>query len=319
MANSGQPHRTRIGVLDLGSNTVLLLVADAEGNVIRDTARITRLGQGVFTSSALAPDAISRTRAAIAELSALARADGVERLIAVGTEALRCARDGADFLAGLVSDGVVDAASVLSGEQEAEVAVEATRQRIGARAESLAVIDVGGGSTEIAWRARADSPIEGVSLPLGSVRLTEAMLPRHPVPESDLDLVRAEVRRATEPLARALPSGLPVGAAVVAVAGTATTLAALDLGLEPYDEARIEGLELDAETLATWIERLARLGVAERKRLPGLEAGRADVIVAGLLALAGVLERLRARRFAVSGRGVRHGVALRVLAGEMVI
>jgi len=319
MANRGRARPQRIGVLDLGSNTVLLLVLAADGRVIRDTSRITRLGQGVFASGVLAPEAMARTSAAISEFAALARADGVDRLVAVGTEALRRARDGAEFLASLTRDGLVDAARLLSGEEEAAATVEATRQRIGDSCEALAVIDVGGGSTEIAWRLRADGPIRGLSLPLGSVRLTEAHLPRHPVPAEDLARVRAEVERLSEPLGRALPSGLPAGAAVVAVAGTATTLAALELALEPYDEERVEGFRVDVSGLEAWTERLARLGVAERKQLPGLEPGRADVIVAGLAVLRGVLGRLHAPSFAVSGRGVRHGVALRILAGQMAI
>ena len=319
MANVGQTRPARIGVLDLGSNTVLLLVLEADGRVVRDAAHITRLGQGVFASGALAPDAIERTRAAIAEFAALARAEGVVRVVAVGTEALRRARDGADFLARLVGDGLVDAARLLSGEEEAAVAVEATRLRVGATREALAVIDVGGGSTEVAWRERALDPISGLSLPIGSVRLTEALLPRHPVPARDRARLLAELERATEPLAAALPQGLPAHAEVVAVAATATTLAALELALVRYDAERVEGYELEIATLEAWLERLAGLGVAERQRLPGLEPARADVIVAGLAALHAVLGRLRVRRFAVSGRGVRHGVALRVLAGQMVI
>jgi exopolyphosphatase/guanosine-5'-triphosphate,3'-diphosphate pyrophosphatase len=319
MANLGQARPPRFGVLDLGSNTVLLLVIDASGRVIRDTARITRLGQGVFTSGSLAPEAVARTRAAIAEFAAQARADGVERLVAVGTEALRRARDGCEFLARLVRDELVDAARLLSGEEEAALTIEATQARIGNASEALAVIDVGGGSTEIAWRVRSDGPIHGLSLPIGSVRLTEALLSRHPIPAEDLALVRAEVASASEPLALALPRGLSPDAVVVAVAGTATTLAALELALEPYDAERVEGLELDAQTLAAWTERLACLGVAARKRLPGLEAGRADLIVAGLVVLGGVLARLGAARFTVSDRGVRHGVALRALAGQGVI
>ncbi len=245
MANIGQPRGSRIGVLDVGSNTVLLLVLDASGRVIHDAARITRLGQGVFASGVLAPEAAERTRAAIAELAAQARAQGVERVVAVGTEALRRARDGADFLARLVRDGLVDAARLLSGEEEADVAVEATPQRVGPEREALAVIDVGGGSTEVAWRVRALDPIQGLSLPLGSVRLTESLLPQHPVPAQDFARLRAEVRRATEPLALALPHGLPPGAVVVAVAATATTLAGLELALATYDAERIEGYEVD--------------------------------------------------------------------------
>src|SRR5262245_5402371 len=249
MANIGHEKLRRLGVFDLGSNTILLLVMAADGAVVRDLARITRLGQGVFERGALAPEAIARSEAAIAEFAALARADGVDRLVAVGTEALRRARDGADFLAGLVRSGLVDGARLLTGDEEAELTLEATRLGVGERAAAVAVIDVGGGSTEVSWRAARNGPIRGLSLPLGSVRLTEAQLPRHPIPPADLAALRARVERETAPLARALPAGLPAAAAVVAVAGTATTLAALELALDPYDPARVEGLALDLARL----------------------------------------------------------------------
>ncbi|HTO06180.1 MAG TPA: Ppx/GppA family phosphatase [Myxococcota bacterium] len=313
MANAEHVGPRRIGVFDLGSNTILLLVMAADGSVIRDQARITRLGQGVFERGELAPDAIARTRAAVSEFAALARTDGVERLVAVGTEALRRARGGSQFLGELVRDGLVDAARVLTGDEEAELTVEATRRSVEG---ALAVIDVGGGSTEVAWREAAGAPIRGVSLPLGSVRLTEAHLPRHPIPAADLAALRDHVLVASDPLARALPGGLPANAAIVAVAGTATTLAALEQRLEPYDPARVEGFAFERARLVQWIERLAHLGVPERRRLPGLEPGRADVIVAGLVCLEVALLRLRATRFTVSERGVRHGVALRILAGH---
>jgi len=319
MANAEHARPSRIGVLDLGSNTILCLVLGSDGRVIRDEARITRLGQGVFESGELAPDAVRRARDAIGELARAARGEHVERLVAVGTEALRRARGGAQFLEALVRDGLVDGARLLSGDEEAELTVEATRLGVGESRAALAVVDVGGGSTEVAWRAARDAPIRGVSLPLGSVRLTEAHLPDHPIPDRELAALRERVRAATEPLARALPAGLPSDAAVVAVAGTATTLAALELGLEVYDRERVEGFELARARLSHWIERLAHLGVAQRKRLPGLEPGRADVIVAGLVCLEAALLCLRADRFGVSERGVRHGVALRILAGQLAI
>jgi exopolyphosphatase/guanosine-5'-triphosphate,3'-diphosphate pyrophosphatase len=103
---------------------------------------------------------------------------------------------------------------------------------------------------------------------------------------------------------------------VIAVAGTATALAALELRLDPYAPEAVEGLPLRRETLSRWIADLSQLSVAERRRLPGLEPGRADVIVAGLVILDGVLERLGAERFRVSGRGVRYGVALRLLEAD---
>jgi exopolyphosphatase/guanosine-5'-triphosphate,3'-diphosphate pyrophosphatase len=311
MANEVPARQAALGVLDLGSNTILLLVMAPDGSIVRDEARITRLSEGVFASGRLAPAARARTRAAIDELARLARASGAGRLVAVGTEGLRRAADGGAFLAELVEDGAVDAARLLSGDEEASAAVEATRRAL-APDRPFALVDVGGGSTEVARREGGSDRVTGVSLPLGSVRLTETLLPRHPVPAEDLERLREAVARIAEPVAPLAP-----GAALVAVAGTATTLAALDLGLAEWDADRVEGYELSAETLRAWLGKLARLGIEERKRLPGLEPGRADVIVAGLAILEGLVNRLGAERFQVSGRGVRHGVALRIFAGEM--
>ncbi len=106
---------------------------------------------------------------------------------------------------------------------------------------------------------------------------------------------------------------------MVAVAGTATTLAALELRLERYEPDAVEGLRLDRAALSGWIDRLSQMSVAARRRLPGMEPGRADVIVAGLLILDGVLERMGAQGFSVSGRGLRHAAALRLLEGRTLV
>jgi exopolyphosphatase/guanosine-5'-triphosphate,3'-diphosphate pyrophosphatase len=293
----------KIGILDLGSNTVLLLVVDDRGACVLDEARITRLGQGVFATGLLHAEARGRTRAAVEELAALARAEGVERLVAVGTEALRRARDGLDFLRDLEQRGEVDEARLLTGEEEARFAVAA---HLGASERAVTVIDVGGGSTEVSC-AEPRRPVIACSLPLGSVRLTERCVDSDPISIADL----AELREAARAGSRELD--LPPAARVVAVAGTATTLAALELALDPYDPDRVEDLEIEASRLDAWILRLAGLAVAERTRLPGLEPGRADVIVAGAVILAEVLAALGADRFRVSGRGVRWGVALGLL------
>ena len=197
MANTGHEKPRRIGVFDLGSNTILLLVMGADGRVVRDVARITRLGQGVFERGELAPEAIARTQAAIAEFAAQARADGVERLVAVGTEALRRARDGAEFLAGLVRAGTVDGARLLSGDEEAELTLEATRLGVGEQSRCDRG-DRRGGRKHRGRLARDPRAVRsrGLSLPLGSVRLTEAHLPRHPIPPADLArAARARGRR----------------------------------------------------------------------------------------------------------------------------
>lgn len=300
----------KIGILDLGSNTVLLLVLDQSADVVSDEARITRLGQGVFESGRLLPVARSRTSAAIEELSALARRHGVERLIAVGTEALRRAGDGAEFLGDLRTRGLVDEVRLLSGEEEARYAVEASL-RSAPGTGTLTAVDVGGGSTEVSC-AEPGRPVLARSLPLGSMRLTERCVTTDPVSIQELASLRKAAR------AEASRLDLPRAASVVAVAGTATSLAALELSLEPYDPDRAEGLELGASQLDGWILRLAGMPAAEREALPGLEPGRADVIVAGAVILAEVVAALGARRFRVSGRGVRFGVALEWLGARSI-
>ena len=134
-----------------------------------------------------------------------------------------------------------------------------------------------------------------------------------------ITVLRGAVSRATASLAGERPRGLRGDAEVVAVAGTATTLAALELRLDPYVPAAVEGFPIERELLRRWIANLSQMSVEERRRLPGLEPGRADVIVTGLLILDGVLARLGVERFRVSGRGVRYGVAFRLLEGKSLV
>jgi exopolyphosphatase/guanosine-5'-triphosphate,3'-diphosphate pyrophosphatase len=280
----------------------------------------------VFESGRLHPDAIARTVRAVVDLATRARSRGASRVFAVGTEALRRAANGRALLTRLAEQASLDRVWLLSGEDEARLGIEAIRRvgrvgRVGragagrpdARAPGgLVVVDVGGGSTEISRdhpdRSRAGP--RGESLPVGSVRLTERYVTAHPIGAGELaDLYAA---------ARAALSGVaPAPAAdVVAVAGTATTLAALELELASYDADRVEGARFTRVRLGEWIERLAALSVAARRRLAGLEPERADVIVAGLVALDASLEALGAPAFRVSGRGLRWGVALQLLDGR---
>ena len=304
MASNAATDARRVAVIDIGSNTVLLLVRDRRGPVLEE-ARVTRLGQGAFETGQLDAAALRRTREAVEAFATRARAAGARTVVGVGTEALRTAHAGRVFLTGLCEEGVLDRALLLTGQEEAELSIETNRRLT--NAELLAVIDVGGGSTELAWTT-AQGGVEGLSGPLGSVRYTEACLPVHPISGEDLRALRERVREQAE-----IYPALAAGTEVTAVAGTATTLAALELALDPYDSARVEGYPMKAAALEHWIARLAALSVADRRRLPGLEPGRADVIVAGLVILAGVLERVGAAGFCVSGLGVQNGVALRLL------
>jgi exopolyphosphatase/guanosine-5'-triphosphate,3'-diphosphate pyrophosphatase len=305
MATSDIPAARRVCVIDLGSNSVLCLVLERGGRALRDEARVTRLGEGVFPAGRLAPAARERTLAAVREMARAARAEGAERVVAIGTEALRRAADSASFVDELCRAGLVDEAAVLTGEEEARLALEGVAPARGA----LTSIDVAGGSTVVA-RRDAGGRIEAVSLPLGSVRLSERLVRAHPIPPGALEALRAVAR--TELRSAALPPADP--ATVVALAGTATTLAALEMRLEVWDAERVEGVRMPRGALGRWIARLARLSVEERRALPGMESGRADVLPAGLVILDELLGALGASAFEVSARGARWGVARRLLA-----
>ncbi len=316
MANLARAEKPRcVAVLDLGSNTVILLTLERGGRVLQEDGKITRLGEGVFEAARLAPQAIARTRRVAIELAARAREAGAELVVAVGTEALRRAEDGPRFLEELRAEASLDQAILLSGREEAELAIEASRRSAGAKGGPLLVVDVGGGSTELSW-LEPGGEVQGVSLPLGAVQLTEAFIDAHPTPPEQLERLRARARSEVARLADRDAAGLRADAAVIAVAGTATTLAALDLRLDPYDPERVEGYTLPRGRIQEWVERLAPMPLPERRALPGLEPGRADVILAGLVILQLILEQLGAPHFRVSGRGVRHGVALRLLEGR---
>ena len=312
MVNGATSGRDRLGVIDLGSNTVLLLVLDPDGRTVCDEARITRLGQGVFETGRLRRDARARTLAAVEELARRARELGATRVVCVGTEAMRRAHNApalVEELCMLRAGGprLLDEVRVLTPELEAQLGIESALRARGAAAR-VTVVDVGGGSTEVT-RAAAGG-VRGVSLPLGAVRLTEAHVSEYPVPPRELAELRAAVDRELRGLERA-----PVGD-VVAVAGTATTLGALELELEPYRPEPVEGLPLARADVERWTLRLAGLSLEACTALPGMQPGRADVMVAGLVILGHVLTALGAERFLVSGRGVRHGVGLRLLEAE---
>jgi exopolyphosphatase/guanosine-5'-triphosphate,3'-diphosphate pyrophosphatase len=311
-------HPSTIAVLDIGSNTVLLLVLQRDGGVLLEDARITRLGEGVFESGRLAPTARTRTHEAVAELAGRARDAGAQQVVAVGTEALRCAEDGRAFLKELADSVPLDGARLLAGREEARFAIEASRRSLGLAGHSLAVIDVGGGSTELAWLAPGGE-VEGRSLPLGSVRLTEALVSAHPIAPAELNALRSCVRQQHGALREAQTRGLSGGGSVVAVAGTATTLASLEQRMQPYDPERVEGVMLARERIGAWVARLAALSLDARRALPGLEPGRADVIVAGMIILEEILAALGADHVRVSGHGVRHGVALGLLEGSTAV
>lgn len=305
----------RLATIDIGTNSVLLLVAEAspQGALqgLEQACLITRLGQGVDRERRLQPAAIERTLAALADYRARLAHWRVTRRAAVGTSALRDAANGPEFL-GRAAQLLGCSVEVVSGLREAELVLRGVADTDAPLAPGTLVFDVGGGSTELITVGEDGAVDQPVSLDLGSVRLTERHLEQDPPAPAELAALRRDVRQALA----AVPTRLPHPPhRLIGVAGTLTTLAAIELGLASYDGGRVDGARLTHGQIQQLARRLAALSLAERRRLPGLPAQRADVIVAGAALVDEIMQQLGADAVEVSDRGVRWGLA-RELATE---
>jgi exopolyphosphatase/guanosine-5'-triphosphate,3'-diphosphate pyrophosphatase len=299
----------RVAAIDIGTNTVLMLIAeqrDGELVAVEDHAEITRLGYGVDRTKRLDDAAVERTLAALTTYERRARALGVRAITAVATSAARDSENGADFRA-RAAEILGAEVDIASGGREAMLTFRGALGGLSIpRGSGVAVIDVGGGSTEIVV-GRAEGPIVFAhSYDVGSVRMTERHVHEDPPAQSSIEAVRADVRAV---FAEPKPPPGPF-TAVVAIAGTATTYAAIDLELANYAAAPPHGHRMDTTTLELIAARLARVPLDERRRTTGLEPKRADVIVAGGIVLSEATRALGATTITISDRGVRWGLAL---------
>jgi exopolyphosphatase/guanosine-5'-triphosphate,3'-diphosphate pyrophosphatase len=302
--------------IDLGTNTCLMLVTQEDpGRVVADYSTIVRLGQDVDRMGVLHADAMERTLACLRDYAAKLRAHGgkPEETIAVSTASARDARNGAEFF-GRVRRETGFGFKVISGDEEGRLTF------LGALLPGLdparsAVIDIGGGSTElIAWSSGkpgdpAGGRAVGQSLQLGSVRFTERFLKHDPVTDDEFWACQEEIDRLLAGL-RSWRESLPAGTQLVAVAGTATTLAAWQLGLEKFDAAKIDQLTLTRGDIHRMVEELKWRTVEERRSIDSMEYQRADVILAGALILWRALEVLGFNDTRVSTRGLRYGALI---------
>jgi exopolyphosphatase/guanosine-5'-triphosphate,3'-diphosphate pyrophosphatase len=293
----------RVATLDIGTNSILLLVYDAAtGRAVEERARVERLGQGVDRTGRLDPAAIARALDALREYAAVIAAHGAERVAAVGTQALREVPNGADFLEP-AREILGVAVEVIGGEREAELAARAVLASFPelARGETV-IVDIGGGSTELIV-ASGGAVRSMVSVKLGSVRMTERHLAHDPPTADEARAMLADID------ATLAGVELPAGATYVGVAGTVTTLASVALGLERYDGERVHGLRLARAEIVRQLEAYLGTSVAARRAMPGMHPQRADVIPGGCAIVAQVLARAGADSLLVSDRGIRWGLA----------
>jgi exopolyphosphatase/guanosine-5'-triphosphate,3'-diphosphate pyrophosphatase len=302
----------RVGVVDIGTNSTRLLAAEVRDGRVEELDRrstVTRLGQGVDATGRLLDEAVARVRSALAEYRRSLDEHGVERTVAVLTSAVRDADNGADFVAGVRDDFALDARTI-PGEEEARLTfLGATSAREGNA--PLLVIDIGGGSTELVLGEGRDVTFS-VSTRVGVVRHTERHITDDPPPADQLEALARDARGTFEhdvpPDLRARPEE------AVAVAGTATSLAAIDLELDPYDPDVVEGHELSRERCGEILVRLAAMRNEERRAVVGLHPDRAPTIVAGVVVLREALDLFGLQRVTISEHDILHGAALE-LAG----
>ncbi len=295
----------RVAAIDIGTNTVLLLVVDG-GRVVVDRCRIERLGRGVDESGGMDPRNVEGALDALREYAGVIAGAGVERVKVVGTQALREARNGAEFLRPAREILGVEV-EVIGGEREAELAwLAVVRSFPELAGGELVVCDVGGGSTEIIV-GRAGRIVSRVSLPIGSVRMSERYLRGDPPTAGE---ARALVIGIDEALAGI---DVPRGATLVGTAGTLTTLAAVAIGLDPYDADRVQGMRLARGEVERQLARYLELTTAQRMQIKGLEPKRADVIAAGAAIVDRIMARTGVDEVVVSDRGIRWGLAYEML------
>lgn len=306
----------RRAAIDVGTNSVKLLVADVAGARVApvlEDARQTRLGRGLYETHRLRGEAISQTARAVSAFVLQAEKLGARRLRVVATSAAREARNAAALLRALERACGVRP-DILSGEQEAEWAFRGAMTDPRLARQPVLVLDVGGGSTEFIL-GRAEAIHFQRSYPLGAVRLMEQIPHSDPPRPEELAACRAWLRRfMRERVAPELQPALdrerrrhPQRHAVrlVGVGGTATVLARLEQGVDDYARDVLEGTRLSAKRLRAWTERLWSLSLAERRRLRGMPPERADVLLSGVVIYEAVMEVFGFRELRVSTRGLR--------------
>ena len=296
----------RVAAVDLGTNSTRLLVADVDDGRVDEIVRtvtITRLGEGVDARGRLLPAPIARVRNVLTDYRREAERLGAERTLAIATSAVRDAENGEAFL-GEIEWSYGFATRLLSWYEEAQLTYRGVSAGRTIGSETL-IVDIGGGSTEL-----VDGGPDGLrfhdSLDLGRVRLTERLLHSDPPTPGELEDCGSAVRML---LAERVPGDVRPRAAI-GNAGTITSLAALDLGLDEYDAERVHGHVLSRTAVDEQLSRLAAVPVSARREIPALEPERAPVIVAGAVILREVLAHFGLDALEASERDVLDGAAL---------
>jgi exopolyphosphatase/guanosine-5'-triphosphate,3'-diphosphate pyrophosphatase len=308
-----QSRRPPVAAIDLGTNTVLMVVGRECENgrieILDDVHQIARMGRGVDKHRRVQPDAIDRVCRMLREYRRRAGALGIERLCAFGTSALRDAANKAEVISTVREVAGVDLVEV-NGPDEARLTFRGAAFDLDVPSR-YGVIDIGGGSTEIAMGRDTGHVEISESADVGAVRVTERFFSRLP-PSRD------EIRQATQMIASSLASLPRISSAIpiIGVAGTVTTLGAMDAGSTSFDDGQLNGHELTYNAVSQMSDTLLELNYEQIQAIPQINEQRADIISAGALILRQFLALGGHRQVMVSTRGIRYGLLLEMLAQQ---
>lgn len=299
----------RSAFIDIGTNTILCLIAEIRDTgrfrVLDDLAEIAGLGKGVDQNGVISAAGEQRSVAVLERYLAHCKSLGVEEVVAVGTSALRDAKNSAAVCARFYDRLGIDV-RVISGEDEAAYSFLAVQRGLALAGRELLVVDVGGGSTELI-RGNDAGISRAISIDIGSVRLTERYLHGDPV---KADEVQRMLAAADQELARLPARGIdaPGALTLVGIAGTFTTLAAMEKQLARYSHGEVHGSALTLQQVRRQVRALEVKTVEQRKRIVGLDSQRADVIFAGACLIERIMIFYHADQVIVSDQGVRYGL-----------
>jgi exopolyphosphatase/guanosine-5'-triphosphate,3'-diphosphate pyrophosphatase len=300
----------RVAVVDIGSNSTRLLIAEVDGGRVSEVerqSRVTRLGRGVDLSGQLSAEAIEAACEAIADYMAICRGAGVETIEAIATSAVRDASNGGAFVAEL-RERFALSARVLDGEEEARLTyLGATSEQ--RPSEPTLVVDIGGGSTELIVGTGEEIAFH-TSLQAGVVRHSERHISSDPPTTSELEALAADVRALIE----SATADQPGANAGIAVAGTPTSLASIELSLEPYDPKQVHGHTLTLVSIQRLLSQLASAPLSKRVEITGMHPDRAPNIVAGVVILIETMRAFGLDRVEVSEHDILYGTAISAAA-----
>lgn len=302
----------RIAAIDLGTNSVRLIVAEVEGpdryRVLDDERDQTRLGLGLQETGRIAPESAAATLDALERMKRIAEGLGVVELRAVATAALRDAENGYDVVDEIRCQTGLEL-EVITPEEEAELALRSVRCRFPLEGPA-AVVDIGGGSMEVVFAT--DGAIDGIhSLPLGAVRLTERFIHSDPLDEPDWEALRTGIDRELEDSIGVPPFPTPT---IIGSGGTFTTVALMAIHDRTDEPGPVQGYSMTVAEFDHQLHRLRESSLRQRTQMPGLSPERADIILAGATAVSRLAKLLDADRVEINDRGIRDGLLLEMIS-----